>query len=147
VIRGILLVPLALASVGGLVACGDGGGSDRSAETTTRATAGSTSTTDDTSSVTIGIICTSPAEAASTLVSAWTAGDRGAAERCATAAVVEDLFATSGAGSSWTAQGCETSSPDSSVCAYGYEGGAALLTVAGSDAAGWKVTKLRFVAD
>ena len=143
-----------LALAGGVAACGGDGGSERSADTTTTkvtdastSTTGPSSTTGDTSSVTIGIICTSPSDAASSLVGAWTAGDEAAARRCADDAVVDQLFTTSGAGNTWMDQGCDTSKPASPVCAYSYEGGGALLTVGGSDAAGWKVTKLEFVAD
>jgi hypothetical protein len=136
----------------GLAACSDDG-SQSADVTTTRgseastSTSTSTSTTDDTSSVTVGIICTSPEDAASALVSAWTAGDRAAARRCATDAVVDELFTTNGAGNTWTDQGCDKTDPAAPVCAYSYEGGAAFLTTGGSDAGGWKVTKLRFLAD
>ena len=143
---GLLLVALV-----GMVACSDDS-SQRTNDTTTSTTGASTSTTSPTTStaetsVTIGIICTSPPDAASTLVSAWTAGDRAAAERCASTAVVDQLFQTNGAGNTWVDQGCDTTVPEAPVCAYSYEGGAAFLTVTGSDAGGWHVTKLSFVAD
>ncbi len=61
--------------------------------------------------------------------------------------VVNQLFENNGSGNTWTDQGCDTSKPAAPVCAYSYEGGGAFLTVEGSDAAGWKVTKLSYVAD
>jgi hypothetical protein len=131
-----------------LAAC-DGGGSSESKDgsTTTRGTDASTSTTEDTTSVTVGIICSTAEDASSNLVEAWTADDRGAAARCASDSVVNQLFQTNGSGNTWTSQGCDTTDPAAPVCAYSYEGGAAFLTVDGSDAAGWKVTKLEFLAD
>lgn len=138
----------ALAVVAALAACGGGSSSESKDEsTTTRGTDASSSTTEDTTSVTIGIICSTAPDASSALVTAWTANDRAAAGRCATDAVVNQLFENNGSGNTWTDQGCDTSNPAAPVCAYSYEGGAAFLTVEGSDAAGWKVTKLSYVAD
>ena len=140
---------LVLLVVAGLVACSDDDGSQSTDETTTRATEASTSTstTEPTTAVTVGIICTSPGDAASALVSAWTADDRAAGARCATGAVVDQLFQTSGAGNTWMDQGCDASDPAAPVCAYSYEGGAAFLTASGTDAGGWKITRLQFLAD
>jgi hypothetical protein len=144
-LAAVLLVAVAIA------ACGNDDTSSSTAEdTTTRATDVSTttpSTTDPTTGVTVGIICTSPGDAASSLVSAWSADDRTAALRCASDAVVTQLFRASGAGNTWMDQGCDTTDPSAPVCAYSYEGGAAFLTTTGSDAGGWKVTELRYVAD
>lgn len=97
------------------------------------------------SSVTLGIICTSPRDATDTLVGAWIAGDAAAAARCAETAVVDELFETDGAGAQWTFQGCGVAGPD--LCQYSYEGGAVTFTVAGSDDAGWKATAVEFIAD
>jgi hypothetical protein len=131
-----------------LAACDGGSGSESKDEsTTTRGTDASTSTTEDTTSVTVGIICRTAPDASSALVAAWTSGDRAAAARCATDSVVNQLFETNGAGNTWTSQGCDTTDPNAPVCAYSYEGGGAFFTVEGSDAAGWKVTMLEFVAD
>jgi hypothetical protein len=115
--------------------------------TTTRGTEPATSTTDDTTSVTVGIICTTAEDAATSVVSAWGADDRAAARRCATDTVVDELFEVSGAGNTWFDQGCDRTDPGVPVCAYSYEGGAAFLTVEGTEASGWKVTRLEFLAD
>ena len=121
-----------------LAACGDGTMS--TASTTTSTTRSVTSTTEP--SLTIGIICSTPADAANSLVTAWTAGDQAAAARCATAGVVTDLFRTSGRSERWTMQSC--GGPDSGVpvCRYTSSGGSLQLTIEGSEAFGWKVTKL-----
>ena len=138
----------ALVVVSALAACGGGSSSESKDEsTTTRGTDASSSTTEDTTSVTVGIICSTAPDASSALVAAWTANDRAAAGRCATDAVVNQLFENNGSGNTWTDQGCDTSKPAAPVCAYSYEGGGAFLTVEGSDTAGWKVTKLSYVAD
>jgi hypothetical protein len=149
------LAPLLVVAVLGIAACSsdDDSSSNAAEDTTTRATSVSTtttsatSTTESTTGVTIGIICSSPADAASSLVSAWSADDRTAALRCTSEEVVDRLFQVSGAGNTWTDQGCDASDPSAPVCAYSYEGGAAFLTTTGSDADGWKVTGLRYVAD
>jgi hypothetical protein len=139
-----------LLSLGALLA-GCGGGSDSSESTSTPSTSAasstSSSTTVDTTSVTVGIVCSTPADAATSLVQAWTAGDQGAAARCASAEVVQQLFATSGAGNTWRDEGCDASNQPAPTCSYFYEGGGALLTASGSDAAGWKITKLTLVPD
>ena len=138
----------AIAVAAALAACDGGSGSQSKDEsTTTRGTDASTSTTEDTTSVTVGIICSTPQDAASALVAAWTANDRGAAPRCASDAVVTEFFKNDGSGNTWMSQGCDTTDPAAPVCAYSYEGGAAFLTVEGSDAAGWKVTKVKYLAD
>jgi hypothetical protein len=98
------------------------------------------------SPVTIGIICTSPTDAAQSFVNAWIAGDRGAAARCASSAAVDKLFRTGGAGAQWSFQGCSTTG-GAATCQYSYQGGAANLATSGSTAAGWKVTAVSFVAD
>ena len=141
----ILLVAVAIAACGN-----DDSTSNTADDTTTRATVASTTTpttTEPTTGVTIGIICTSPKDAASSLVNAWSVDDRTAALRCASDAVVNQLFQASGAGNTWMDQGCDTSDPSAPVCAYSYEGGAAFLTTTGSDADGWQVTELRYLAD
>jgi len=130
-----------------LAAAACNGDDSSQSTTTTRATSGSTSTTEDTTSVTVGIICTTAEDAASSLVSAWSAGDKAAARRCATDAVVDQLFETDGAGNTWMSQGCDRTDPGIPVCAYTYEGGAAFLTVEGTEAEGWKVTRLELRAD
>ena len=134
-----------------VVACD--GGSERAEESTTTrgtdatSTTSAPSTTVDTTSVTVGIICTTPEDAVSTVVQAWGVDDRAAAERCAVDAVVNRLFQASGVGNTWIDQGCDRSDPSAPKCAYSYEGGAAFLTTEGSDADGWKVTRLEYLAD
>ena len=96
-------------------------------------------------SVTLGIICTSPRDATDTLVGAWIAGDAAAAARCAETAVVDELFEADGAGAQWIFQGCGIAGADLSQ--YSYEGGAVTFTVAGSDDVGWKVAAIEFIAD
>jgi hypothetical protein len=150
--RGARVAAIVLVAAAGLTACSSDDGSQSTDETTTRGTDASTSssspsTTEATTSVTVGIICSAPQDAASALVSAWTAGDRDAAKRCASDSVVDRLFQGSGAGNTWMDQGCDATEPTAPVCAYSYEGGAAFLTATGSDADGWKITKLRFQAD
>ena len=76
------------------------------------------------------------------LVDAWVAGDRGAAARCATPGAVATIFATSGADARWTFEGCDLSDPGVPVCTYRYSGGSAKLTIEGTEARGWMVTKL-----
>lgn len=126
---------LGLAVLG--AACG-GGDSTRTAEPTT----------DDTTSVTVGIICTTPEDAVQSIVAAWGADDRAAANRCATPSVIAVLFRSRALGNTWQFQGCDRSSDRGiSKCAFSYEGGGAFFTVEGTEARGWKATALSFVAD
>ena len=129
-------------------------GSDDSNSTggpsTTRASTATTvvpPTVPDTTSETVGIFCTTPEDAAQGIVAAWGADDRAAASRCASAAVIDRLFQTSGAGNSWLFQGCDRSDPGLPICAFSYEGGAAFFTAEGTESSGWKATKLEFLAD
>lgn len=145
--RGLASIAV-LALVAGVAAgCSDDGGGSSEGSTSTRVTEPSSSTTEDTTSVTVGIICSTAEDAAQNLVDAWGSGDQAAARRCATDGVVDELFLTDGADNTWTAQGCDRTDPGVPVCAYSYEGGAAFLTVEGTEAEGWKVTGLRFQAD
>ena len=136
-----------------LVAAACSGGDDSDSTTGSSTPRSSTTTTvvpptvPDTTSVTIGIICTTPEDAAQGIVAAWGADDRAAASRCASPAVIDRLFQTSGVGNSWFFQGCDRADPGLPICAFSYEGGAAFFTVEGTDAAGWKATKLEFLAD
>ena len=147
---GVLLVVI----LGAGAALALSGGDDE--ETATTSTSTSTlvtttlapATTADTTPVTIGIICSVPDEAATTLVNAWIAGDQAAAGRCATPDAVSTLFQHSGAGAQWTFQGCNGSNdPGVPICQYSYEGGAANLTANGSEATGWKVVSIGYIAD
>ncbi len=142
--RAIAASSLALAIVVTTAACDSG--DESSSSTSTRGTQ-ATSTTEDTTSVTVGIICDTAEDASRTLVQSWGSDDEAAAKRCATDAVVHELFRTKGAGNTWMSRGCDRSDPGVPVCAYSYEGGAAFLTVEGTEAEGWKVTDLEFMAD
>jgi hypothetical protein len=97
--------------------------------------------------VTVGIVCSTPDEAAKALVDAWKAGDQAAAARCADASVVSKIFENDGTGSQWTFEGCGGPDPGVPQCFYRYEGGGVTLTLNGTEAAGWKVTSIGFVAD
>jgi leucyl aminopeptidase (aminopeptidase T) len=92
-------------------------------------------------------VCTTAEDASQSLVDAWGSDDEAAARRCATDEVVDELFLTDGSGNTWMSQGCDRTDPGIPVCAYTYEGGAAFLKVEGTEAEGWKVTGLEFVAD
>ncbi len=144
--RALVVVGLLLVVA---VAAGCNGGDDESNEgtTSTRVTEPSSSTTADTTAVTVGIICSTAEDASQSLVDAWGSGDQAAARRCATDEVVGELFATDGAGNTWQSQGCDRTDPGVPVCAYTYEGGAAFLKIEGTEAEGWKVTGLSFTAD
>ena len=128
-----------------------GGGDDNDVAievttTTSSTTTTTTTTVDDTTPVTVGIICTTPEEAAMALVDSWLAGDQAAAARCALDAAVTKIFETSGAGAQYTWQGC-FGDPGVPTCAYTYEGGSVNLSLAGTEAAGWKVQSVSYLAD
>ena len=93
--------------------------------------------------LTIGIICTTPTDAAEAFVGAWMAGDRAAAGRCATPVAVSTLFARNGRGAGWTFQACRGPDPGVPVCTFAYPGGTARLTLNGTEAAGWKVAQVQ----
>jgi hypothetical protein len=146
-VRRRLVAPIAAVFAVALVTAACSG--DDSSESTTTST---TSTTradfpPDTTTVTVGIICSSAEDAAQSVVQAWGADDEAAAARCASDTVVSALFRTSGVGNTWFFQGCDLTDPGVPVCAFSYEGGAAFFTVEGTEAAGWKATKLEFLAD
>jgi hypothetical protein len=151
--------------IGGAAALALGGGGDegravRSTSATT--TLASTSTTAPSpatttaptagggggqTTVTVGIICASAEEASTTFVNGWIANDQAAAKRCGSDAAVATIFANNGAGAQYTFQGCDYTDPGVPICSYSYEGGAAQFTVEGTEAAGWKVTKVGYIAD
>jgi hypothetical protein len=134
----------------GVAGCGGGGDDEEttSSSTTLVATTLAPATTADTTPVTVGIICNVPEDAATTLFNAWTAGDQAAASRCATPEAVGTLFAHPGAGAQWTFQGCNGGNdPGVPICQYSYEGGAANFTENGSEATGWKVVSVGYIAD
>jgi hypothetical protein len=149
--RVVAPVALVVASALFVVACGgDDGDSVKASDSTTSSSTTSTTAggnVPDTTPVTIGIICTTAEEAAQAVVAAWGLDDPAEANRCSSAAVVDTLFQTSGTGNTWFFQGCDRTDPGVPVCAFSYEGGAAFFTVEGTEAAGWKTTKLEFLAD
>jgi hypothetical protein len=148
---GVLVV--ILMGVGIAVAAGGGGGDNTidttatTLETTTSTALVDTSTTAATTTVTVGIICTTPEDAAKSVVSAWEAADRPAAERCASVSALDTLFKTSGAGASWTFQNCGGADPGVPTCQFSYQGGAANLKMTGTEATGWKVDEVTYIAD
>lgn len=144
-----------LIGVGIAVATGGGGNNnsiDTTASTLATTTSGAAATTTTTTTsgstpVTVGIICTTPEDAAKSVVSAWGANDRAAADRCASPGALDDLFKASGAGNTWMFQDCGGPDPGVPTCQFSYEGGAANFKMAGTEAAGWKVDVVTFVAD
>jgi len=145
---GILVLAGAVLAFGG-----DDGGSDvaidpasTTSSSTTTLTPARTTFLGGLLPVTVGIICTTAEEASMTLVDAWLDGDQAAAGRCATEAAVTTIFQTSGAGAQYTWQGC-FGDPGMPTCSYTYEGGAVNLALAGTEAAGWKVQSVSYVAD
>lgn len=91
--------------------------------------------------------CSQPEDASQAFVDGWKAGDRTAAGRCGSAEALATMFQTDGSGAQYTFQGCDYTDPGVPVCSYTYPGGAARLTIEGTEAAGWKVTKVEFIAD
>ena len=148
---GAVLLVIVIAAVA--IASGGDEKKPRTAVTTTTSTSSTTTTTLPpttttaiTTPVTVGIVCTTPEDATQSFVNAWIAGDRAAAERCATTAAADELFQHSGAGAQWTFQGCY-GDPGVPTCGYSYEGGAANFTLNGTESAGWKVVDVTYVAD
>lgn len=148
---GVLVVIL----IGVGIAVASGGGGDNTIDTTattletTTSTAlvDTTTTTAGTTTVTVGIICTTPEDAAKSVVSAWQADDRPAAERCASVAALDVLFKASGAGANWTFQDCGGPDPGVPTCQFSYVGGAANFKMTGTEATGWKVDEVSYIAD
>jgi hypothetical protein len=126
-----------------VAACGGGAGRVQGHSTTTGATSATPPATGG-PGVTIGIICTTPADASQTLVRAWTAGDANGAARCATPSAVSTLFARPGRGAGWSFQGCDGPDPGVPQCAFSYPGGRASFTLMGTEAQGWSVTSVAF---
>jgi hypothetical protein len=118
-----------------LAACGSStGGAVHRAASTTTATSSSGGP-----SVNIGIICSTPTDAADAVVNAWMSGDRAAARRCGTPTAVATLFARAAGPERWVLQHCA-----GTVCSFTHPHGTVQLTVGGSDAAGWVVARVRF---
>ncbi|MBV8692490.1 MAG: hypothetical protein JOY57_12580 [Actinobacteria bacterium] len=149
-IRVLVAVALLVVSAG---ACSSGHSSKSSGPTTTVEPINPTTTLPPT---TVGKTTktTAPSAAKATtaevasnrLFDAWKAGNKTAARQIASDAVVNELFSHPASGPPETFQGCD---PDAGgfLCSYTYEGGAMQFTVSGSAAAGFKVTKLSYIAD
>jgi hypothetical protein len=128
-----------------LAACGGGGSQVQSHRRPAAATTvPSASSTTGGPSVTVGIVCIDPTDAAQSVLSAWTAGDRAAAARCASPAVVSALFGRASRGTGWTFQGCGGPDPGVPQCTYTAAGAHASLTLMGSESSGWRVDSLSF---
>lgn len=87
-----------------------------------------------------------PEDAAEGLFNAWKAKDRAAASKYASDTAIKTLF-DEGSAEGLEFQGCYESDGDYYNCAYNYEGGSVSMMVAGSDAGGYKVTEVNFIAD
>jgi hypothetical protein len=87
-----------------------------------------------------------PEDAANGLLNAWKTKDRTEAAKFATEAAYTKLFTEGGGPEGMESQGC---SDEKGVynCGYTYPGGALIMIVNGSEAAGYKVHSIVFVAD
>jgi hypothetical protein len=87
-----------------------------------------------------------PEDAANGLLKAWKTKDRTEAAKFATDAAFTKLFKEGGGPQGMESQGC---SEEKGVynCGYTYPGGALIMYVKGSEAAGYKVDSIEFVAD
>jgi hypothetical protein len=89
---------------------------------------------------------TKPEDAANGLLNAWKKKDRTEAAKFATEAAYTKLFTEGGGPEGMESQGC---SNEKGVynCGYTYPGGALIMIVNGSEAAGYQVHSIEFVAD
>jgi hypothetical protein len=134
-----------LVSATALAACG--GGSSAAVHRVTSTTTSVTATAGGNGpSVNIGIICSTPRDAALSTLNAWISNNRAAARRCASPAALDVLFTRpTGSGGvnqgvvGWILQGCA-----GTVCSFAYPHGTLQLTTSGSDVAGWVVTRAEF---
>jgi outer membrane murein-binding lipoprotein Lpp len=87
-----------------------------------------------------------PEDAANGLLKAWKTKDRTEAAKFATEDAYTKLFTEGGGPEGMESQGC---SNEKGVynCGYTYPGGALIMIVNGSEAAGYKVNSIVFVAD
>jgi hypothetical protein len=114
--------------------------------TTLPASTTTTSPAADQTTVTVGIVCTTPEDASNALVNAWKGGDRTAAARCASASAVDTIFQSGGQDAAWAFEGCPGADPGVPECAFTYPGGTARLTLNGTEAEGWKVVEVQLAA-
>ena len=141
---GLTTAAAVVAAASLLVACGGSSSQVQTRPSPATSTTAPAPSTSGGPSVTVGIICSVPTDAAQALLGAWLAGDRAAAGRCASPAAVSALFARAGRGTGWTFQGCDGPDPGVPQCSYASAGGHASLTLMGSEASGWKVDSLSF---
>jgi len=132
-IAGFLAATIIVAS------CGGGTGSTSAARHTSTSTTTLTPPSGGGGYVNVGIICSSPRDAASAAVNAWIAGNRAAARRCVSPVALEALFARSAGPEGWILQRCT-----GTVCSFTHPAATLRLTMGGSDAAGWIVTGVAF---
>ena len=142
----IVLLVAALVAVGIVLAVGGDDDEDAAESVTTTTLAPTTTEEEESPPVTIGIICTTPEDASMTLVESWIAGDQAAAARCASDTAVATIFENSGTGAQYTFQGC-FGDPGVPTCSYTYEGGAVNLALSGTEASGWQVDSVSYIAD
>ena len=87
-----------------------------------------------------------PEDAANGLLKAWKTKDRIEAAKFATEAAYTKLFTEGGGPEGMQSQGCSNEKGIYN-CGYTYPGGALIMIVNGSEAAGYKVDSIEFVAD
>jgi hypothetical protein len=115
---------------------------------TTRAAASPTATVAASPSATVTgqSKVASPKAAADGLLNAWKTKDRAEAAKFATDAAFTKLFTEGGGPEGMESQGC-SEEKGAYNCGYTYPGGALIMFVKGSDAAGYKVDSIEFIAD
>jgi hypothetical protein len=142
----VALVAVALVAGGG---CGDGGGDESGdpASSTTTSTSTTSTTTPDGTSETAPTQAT-PEAAAMCLFDAWLAGDEAGAQACADDIAIDELFGHPAEGAEDTNvwQGCVEEEAQHR-CAWTYPGGSMGMIVVESDAYGWRVADIEYVAD
>jgi hypothetical protein len=132
-VAGLLAAATALAACGGDTS---GSAAHHPASTTTATV---TATSGGGGSVNIGIICSTPRDAALAVVNAWMSNNRAAARRCGAPAALETLFARAAGPEGWIVQRCT-----GTVCSFTHPYATVRLTMGGSDAAGWVVSRVAF---
>jgi hypothetical protein len=135
-IRGARVAGL-LVTATALAACG--GGSSAAVHRATSTTSATATAGGSGPSVNIGIICSTPRDAALSTLNAWISNNRAAARRCASPATVESLFVQAAGPEGWIVQRCA-----GTTCSFTHPHATLRLTMGGSDAAGWVVTGAAF---
>ncbi|WP_405147428.1 hypothetical protein OG589_07670 [Sphaerisporangium sp. NBC_01403] len=80
------------------------------------------------------------------LYAAWKAGDRNRGLEIASTGAVKTLFRSRFGGAGYIFQGCNPEKGGKS-CAYSYEGGAMFMHTRGSEARGYEVRSISYIAD